>query len=96
MHHRLDVPACPVDPGVNEPLEEDLPTPRVDRIAVAIEFQDVVALNQRGCQGTRHQEVIAVLGVPNADMSEPIHHALVRQDVIGGDEILDDGVERRP
>jgi len=64
---------------------------RVDGIAVAVEFHDVIGGDEAGRHAARQQEVLRVLVVAHADMAEAVDHALVIEDSIGRDEIVDQG-----
>ena len=73
---------------MNEALEVDGAALRVDGFAVETEFEDVVLGHQPRCHAARHQKAAGILVVANADMAEAIDHALVVENVVGGDDIL--------
>ena len=89
MHHGHHIRSAAVDLAVDESLQVNRRSARRDRSPVAIEHQDVL----RGDKGWRHasgeQEPIGPGGIAHADMPEPIHHALIEQDVVGVDQFRD-------
>ena len=61
------------------------------RVAVEIELDDVGGGDERGRHAARDQEVRRVLRMPHADMAEAVDDGLLVEDVIGIDEIVEDG-----
>src|SRR5262249_9149154 len=82
-----------VDGGVNESLEIERTLFVTDRLPVEAQFDDVVALDQLGCERAGEEKVLRIVGIANADMAVGVHHLLAREDAIGDDEVLNDGVE---
>ncbi len=52
-----------------------------------------LALDQVGRDRAREKEMLGIVGIADADMAVGVHHVLLRQDAVGDDEILDDGIE---
>ena len=85
----------PVDFAVDETLEIGCTAPRVDGVAVEIEFHDIAGGDQRRRHASRQQEAAWVLVVPGTDMAEAVEHTLCGEDTIGGNEIADQlGINR--
>ena len=61
------------------------------RVAVEIELDDIGGRDKRRRHAARDQEVVRILRMPRADMAEAIDDALLVEDVIGIDEIVEDG-----
>ena len=60
-----------------------------NRLAVEAVFQDIVGGDRAGRDIARQQKAIGALVMPHADMAECIDDALVEQNMIGGDEVID-------
>ena len=95
MYDRLDVGMGLIDFAVDEALHIERSSPRLDRVAVEIELQDVVGRDQARSHAARQQKAPRVGLVPHADMAEAIDHALVGENAVGGDEIVDEIGMRR-
>ncbi len=89
VHDRLDLGMGLVDLAVDKSFEVDSAARLVDRIAVAVEFHDVGGGNQAGSHAARQQEMLGDFVVTHADMAEAVDDALIIEDAIGGDEVLD-------
>ncbi len=87
VHHRLHVGPRAQNLAVDEALEEHGTALRVERRAVEIEFHDVARLDQARGHAAREPEAARIVGVAQADMTEPVEHALAEEDAIGRDEI---------
>src|SRR5262249_32070784 len=93
VHDRLDVGSRLVDGGVNEPFEIERTTLLPHRLPIEAQLDDVVALDKLGCERAGDEKMPWVVGAAHADMAVSIHHVLVREDAVGHDELLNDGVE---
>ncbi len=89
VHDRHDLGLRPEDLAVDEALEIGRAALRIDRVAVEVEFHDVGRRNQPRRHAARQQKALRVLVVAGADMAEPVDHALVEENAVGGDDILD-------
>src|SRR5215472_5318798 len=95
MYDRPDVGMGLVDFAVDEALDIEGTTVWLERISVEIELHDVVGGHQAGSHAACEQKMPRVSIVPHADMSKTVDHALVREDAVGGDEIVDEIRMRR-
>jgi hypothetical protein len=87
-----------IDLGVDEALEIDGTAIVAEGSGVEIEGHDIRFRHQPGRHVAGQQEGVFALVVAHADMAEAVDDALVEQDAVGGDEILDQrrrGVEWR-
>jgi hypothetical protein len=73
---------------VDKPLEVQAPISGVKRVAVEIEFHNVIHGNEFWRHSPRHQEAVRVAIVPHADMPHCIEDALIRENSVGGHKIL--------
>ncbi len=89
MHDGLHLRLRPVDLAVDEALKVTSAAARIDSVAVEVELHDIGSGDQRRRHAVRQQEATQILVVPGADMAEAVEHALIREDAIGGDKILD-------
>ena len=80
-----------VDLAVDEAFEIRARRVRLGRVAVEIELDDVGGGDERGRHAARDQEMVRVLRMACADMAEAVDHALLIEDVVGVDEIVEDG-----
>ena len=60
----------------------------IDRIAVEIEFHDVVQDDKFWAARPRHEKTVGALRMPHADMAEPVNHFFRRQNTVGYDEVF--------
>ena len=88
VHDRHHVGPGAVDLAMDEALEIDAPGLAIARRAVQVELDDVAGLDGGGRHVARQQEMVRVLVVAHARMAEGVDHALVEQDVVGVDQIL--------
>ena len=93
MHNGVNIAACFVNRGMDEALEVESALIVAHRVSFEIQLDDVVALHQVGSERPRKEEMLRIGGIANADMAVGIDHILFRQDAVGDDEILNDGVE---
>jgi hypothetical protein len=84
----LDVRAAAVDLAVDEALEVERARV-VDGAAVEVVLHDVARADQLRRQRSREQVALRLPRVAHAHVSVAVDHALVGQDPIGGDEVLD-------
>src|SRR5271170_440249 len=95
VHDRLNLRVDPIDLAVDETFEIGGAAPRIDRVAVEIEFHDITSGDQRWRHASRQQEAARVLVVPGTDMAKAVEYTLTCEDAIGGDEVLDQLRTRR-
>src|SRR5262245_25300855 len=85
MDDRMDIGPRFVDRGVNESLEIERTLFVTNRLSVEAQFDDVVALDQLGCERAGEEKMLWIVGIANADMAVSVHHLLAREDAIGDD-----------
>ncbi len=95
VHHRADIGPRLKDAAMDRALAVHDAAALVDRVAVEVEFHDVVARHQFRAARARHEEAVGPLRMPQADMAEAVDHALVRQDPVGDHQILEMLLQRR-
>jgi hypothetical protein len=61
---------------------------RHHRLAVEIEHENVCGLHQLGRAMARDQEVLGILGMAQAHMTESVEHAFIGEDAIGEGYLL--------
>ena len=74
---------------MDEALEVHASSGRIERHAVEVESDDVLAPDQRGSHVAREQEMIDGSVVANARMSEPIDDTVPIEDTVGQDELVE-------
>ena len=79
-----------VDLAVDEAFDVKRAATRVERVAVEVELHDVVGRDQSRSHAARQEEARRVGLLPRADMPETVDHALLGENAVGGDEILDE------
>jgi hypothetical protein len=79
-----------------EALEITSSAARVDRDAVEIVLHDVAGGDELGSDGARHEIALGRSGVARADVSIAVEHALVDENPVGRDQILDESGIRGP
>src|SRR5271166_2568404 len=89
VHDRPNLGIGLVDLAVNKSLDIERAPARVEGVAVEVEFHDVVRCDETRRHAARQQKACCVLLVPRADMPKAVDHALVGEDAVGGDEIVD-------
>ncbi len=90
VDHGIDVGPLLVDLAVNEALEvAPAFDRRIDRLAVQIEYDHVLFGDEIGRQRPRLQIMARVTRIADADVPEGIDNALVSQDSVGCDQILE-------
>ncbi len=89
MHDRLHVGARAIDFAVDEALQIHASPGRIERHAVEVEGDDVLAADQARRHVARQQKMIGRLVVASADMSEAVDDALPVKDTVGENELVD-------
>ena len=79
-----------VDLAVDEALAGELAAAAVGRVRVEVEHHDVALLHRARRAVARDQEAIGTLVVARADVAVTVEHALVREDVVRKDEVIDE------
>ena len=74
---------------MQEALRAQRPVVVARRRAVEREFEDVAGLDERGRTIARQQEAVGIAGMAHADVSVFVEHAMMRQDPVGDDQIVD-------
>src|SRR5215831_13284119 len=87
VHDCVDVRTQLVDLAVDEALAVDRSAARIEGVAVEIERDQVVDRDIAWCDGLHLQVEVGIARVADADMAERIEHAVVGEDVVGGDQI---------
>ena len=90
MHHRLHIRTHAIHLAVDKALQIRLAPARIDRIAVKIKLHNVFGLDVTGGDTARQQKPVRSIRVPHADVAKAIHHALVVQNVVGGNQIVNE------
>jgi translation initiation factor 6 (eIF-6) len=78
---------------VNEALEVERARLIPHRLSVEPQLDDVAGFHQFGCHGASKEKMLRVLRVAHADMTVRIHDLLARENAVGNNEILNDGIE---
>ena len=89
VHHRVDVRPRPVDFGMDEAFRIDRPVVLADDLAVHAECHDVGCFHQPRRARPRHQEALGVARIAPADVAVAVDDALVVEDAVADDEIVD-------
>jgi len=95
MDHGVDVRPGTIDLRVDETLLINRAAATIDGVAVEIEFHDVVGGDAPGRLRLGNQETIRPRRMPHADVAVTVDDALVIEDAVGGDEVLDQTLGRR-
>src|SRR5262249_11293662 len=93
MDDRLDIRTRFVDGGVNEPLEIKRAFLLAHRLPVEAQFDDVARLGQFGRERSIVDTLLWIVGMANTHMAVSIHDLLARENEIGDDEVLNDGIK---
>ena len=95
--HSTDIDLRPrrVDRGMQEALGAERPVVLARRRAVERELQDVARLDERGGAIARQQEATRIVRMAHADVSVFVEHAVMRQDPVGDDQIVDRALQCR-
>ena len=78
---------------MNEAFEIERAALLPHRLPIEAQLDDIVALDKLGCERACDEKVPRIVGAAHADMAVSVHHILVREDAIGHDKLLNDGVE---
>src|SRR5262249_17044808 len=95
MYHGVDVRPGAIDLGVDETLLIDRAAATINGIAVEIEFHDVVGGDAPRRLRLGNQKMIRPRRMPHADVAVSVDDALVIEDAVGRDEVLDQALARR-
>ena len=87
--HRHHVRPRLVDLAVNDALEEQPVLARAHRPVVEIERDDVVGGDLGGRHAAGEPVALRVARIARADVAIGVEHAVVAQDPVGGDQIVD-------
>jgi hypothetical protein len=74
---------------MNESLGIQRSAGSIHSVGIQIEFEKVARRHKFRRKGPRHEKAAGGLWVPRADMAKAVKHFFVRQDAIGGNEILE-------
>src|SRR5262249_12937098 len=85
----------PIDLRVDETLLIDRTAATIDGTAVEIEFHDVVGGDAPRRLRLGNQKMIRPRRMPHADVAVTVDDALVIEDAVGRDEVLDQALRRR-
>jgi hypothetical protein len=88
VNDRFDVRSRLINFAVDKPLPIQTAISGVNRVAIEIEFHNVVHGNELWRYSPRHQEPVRVTIVPHADVPHCIEDALIRENAVGGHKIL--------
>ena len=88
VYDRHDLGACPENFAVDKAFQRRLLN-LADRTAVQFELLDVRHRHRGRRPRLGHEKQVRMLIVPRADMSEPVEHALIRENSIGQDQVFD-------
>jgi hypothetical protein len=89
VHDRFHFGMGFVDFAMDVAFEIDGTSLRVDGVAVAVKFHDVSRRDKARRHAARQQKVFRVLVMAHADVAKTIDHALLIENTIGRDEIVD-------
>ena len=89
MHHRHHIRTRLVDLAMDEAFEIDGAAIGGQRMAVDVEFDDVVRRHQGGRHVAGQQIALGIGVAAHAHMAERVHHALAEQDAVGDRQLLD-------
>src|SRR6185503_4632384 len=89
VHHRDHLRARLVDLAVNEALGDRFLAARVERPAVEVVLEQVVALHALGRERAREEVALPVRGRAQADVPVGVDHAVLGEDAVGGDEVVE-------
>src|ERR1700741_4948062 len=94
VHDGLHVRTRTVDLAVNEALYKRRPRCRIERIASEVILLDVGGSDQHRCKRTREQIAVARAVSPNADVAVAVQNSLLRKNMIGDNQIIDQSRSR--
>src|SRR6516164_8468206 len=59
----------------------------IDRLALGVELDQIVAFDQFRRQRARHEEALRVVGMAHADMAVGVDHVFIGENAVGDDKI---------
>ena len=74
---------------MQEALGAERPVVLAGRRAVEREREDIARLDERGGTVAREQEAVGIARMAHADVSVFVEHAVMRQDPVGDDQVVD-------
>src|SRR5437660_8831393 len=86
----FDVGTGSVDFCMNESLRVQRASLCIDSITVEVQFDQIRRRHKLRSQRSRQDEAIGIPVVPGAHVSKPVENALLAEDAISSDEILDE------
>src|SRR5215472_6029370 len=89
MNDGTNVGPGSIDLRVNKAFQVEWKSLRIDRIAVQIEFDQILGGYQLRCERSRHDEAVRRAIVPGADVTETIQHTMLRENPVCSDQIFD-------
>ena len=92
VNHRYHVRPRLEDRRMNETLEIGLPLV-ADRLALLIELDQIVPLDQFRRTRARQEEALRIVGVAHTDMAVGVDHVFMGEDAVGDNEIAQEIVE---
>ena len=90
VHDGVDIGTRPVDFAVDEALQVDASSGRVERFAVEIEGDEVFTVHEAGCHVAGEQKVPGRTVVARAHVPEAVDHALVVENAVGEHEPVEE------
>src|SRR5215469_5824535 len=93
VDHRFHIRPRLVDAAMDRPLDIDFAAALVDRLAVEIEFEEIVACHQLRAARAREEEAVGLGRMAHADMAIGIDHVLMGEDAVRHHQIVQDFVE---
>ncbi len=94
--HRIDLGPRGIDRRVQEALRAERPVVVVHRRSVERELEDVAGLDERAGTGAREQEAARIARMAHADVSVFVEHAVIRQDPVSDDQVVDRALQVSP
>ena len=91
VHDGVDIGPGLVDRAVNVAFEVGGRGVRIDHVRIQRAFDDVLAGHGRRGDGAGDEIAVRIAWMAERDMAETVEHALVGEDQIGGDQIVDEG-----
>jgi hypothetical protein len=89
VHHAVDVGSRFVEAAMDEALEIGWTTIVAHDFAIERELHDVALLDELGAARARQEKALGIGRVAHADMAIGVDHALMRQNAVGDDEVVE-------
>src|SRR5579864_5170556 len=87
VNHRMHVGPRLIDSAMDRALDIDRSAALVDRIAIEIEFDEVVDRHELGATRSREEEPVGPIRMSDADMAVSVDDVFMRQNPVGDDEV---------